>query len=90
MLQTCNNRPFETTSRLAAASFPPTTESRWVSTQENYHDGYATIRRLADMREVTRVQAAIEAEYGFTPTEEYCRDLIAFVEELSREPRNPV
>jgi len=40
------------------------------------------------MHDVALVRTAIEIEYGFTPTEEYCRDLIAFVEEMTHESRN--
>lgn len=48
------------------------------------------IVRIADMGEVAKVKAAILDEYGFEPTEEYCRDLIRFVEVLIREQRKPV
>lgn len=39
------------------------------------------IARIA-MGEVAKVKAAIIETYGFEPTEEYCRDLIKFVEVL--------
>lgn len=48
------------------------------------------IVRIADMGEVIKVKAAIIETYGFEPTEEYCRDLIKFVELLTREQRKPV
>jgi hypothetical protein len=48
------------------------------------------IRRIADMGDVAKVKATILHEYGFEPTEEYCRDLIRFVEALIREQRKPV
>lgn len=44
------------------------------------------IARIA-MGEVAKVKAAIIETYGFEPTEEYCRDLIRFVETLIREQR---
>lgn len=45
------------------------------------------ITRIANMGEVVKVKAAIIETYGFEPTEEYCRDLIRFVETLIREQR---
>ena len=45
------------------------------------------IVRIADMGEVAKVKAAIIETYGFEPTEEYCRDLIRFVETLIRDQR---
>jgi hypothetical protein len=39
------------------------------------------------MRDVMKVKATIMSEYGFEPTEEYCRDLIHFVEVLINEQR---
>ena len=47
------------------------------------------IKRLADMGDVIKVKATILHEYGFEPTEEYCRALIRFVEALIREQRKP-
>ena len=40
------------------------------------------IVRIA-MGEVAKVKAAIVETYGFEPTDEYCRDLIKFVEILA-------
>lgn len=45
------------------------------------------IKLIADMGDVIKVKAAIMSEYGFEPTEEYCRDLIHFVEVLIRDQR---
>jgi hypothetical protein len=42
---------------------------------------------IASFSDVVKVKAAIMHEYGFEPTEEYCRDLIAFVDRLTHEPR---
>ena len=47
------------------------------------------ITHIATIGDVAKVKAAILHEYGFEPTEEYCRDLIRFVEILIREQRKP-
>jgi hypothetical protein len=41
------------------------------------------IKLIADMGDVAKVKAVILSEYGFEPTEEYCRDLIRFVESMT-------
>lgn len=48
------------------------------------------IKLIADMGDVTKIRAVILSEYGFEPTEEYCRDLIKFVEGVILEQRKPV
>lgn len=45
------------------------------------------LQAIASVGDVVKVKAAIMGAYGFEPTEEYCRDLIAFVEALTDEPR---
>lgn len=40
---------------------------------------------LVKSKEVERVKTAIVDKYGFLPTDEYCRDLIAFVEQMAQE-----
>jgi hypothetical protein len=40
------------------------------------------IVELVKTQRVEKVRAAIFLKYGFVPTDEYCRDLIAFVEAL--------
>lgn len=42
------------------------------------------IKLIADMGDAAKVKAVILSEYGFEPTEEYCRDLIRFVESMAR------
>ncbi len=46
--------------------------------------------RLHDVAagDVTRVKAAILDRYGFVVNDQYAADLVAFVEELTREPRD--
>lgn len=49
----------------------------------------AQAKRLATLtasREAEQVQAAIQERYGFEPTLDYCRDLIAFVD-AAQEPQ---
>lgn len=46
-----------------------------------------TLREIAELSDVQRVKSAIIIKYGFVPTDEYCRDLIVFVKELTSEPR---
>ena len=46
----------------------------------------SNIRQL-DRRDVESVQRDLSAKYGFDVTPEYAADLIAFVEELTGEPR---
>lgn len=46
-----------------------------------------TMREIVSQKDAERVKAAIIVKYGFVPTDEYCRDLIAFVKELTSEPR---
>ena len=51
-----------------------------------YTDGFSSldespIVRIA-MGDIAKVKAAIMETYGFAPTDEYCRDLIKFVEVL--------
>lgn len=46
-------------------------------------------RRLQEVGfagDIARAKAAIMQKYGFEPSEEFCRDLIAFVEALTHEP----
>jgi hypothetical protein len=43
----------------------------------------STISSLTASRDVAAVKAMIERKYGFTPTDAYCSDLIAFVEALT-------
>lgn len=37
---------------------------------------------IANWGDVTKVKATIMSEYGFEPSEQYCRDLIAFVDRM--------
>lgn len=41
------------------------------------------ISSLTASRDATTIRSVIEAKYGFTPTLDYCRDLVAFVEALT-------
>lgn len=41
------------------------------------------MQAIANMGDVAKVQSVILNEYGFEPTEEYCRDLIAFVDSMT-------
>lgn len=43
------------------------------------------IKLIAELGDVTKIKALILSVYGFEPTEEYCRDLIRFVEALSEQ-----
>lgn len=40
------------------------------------------LQAIANTGDVTKVKAVILHEYGFDATEEYCRDLIAFVDSM--------
>lgn len=44
------------------------------------------LQAIASFGDVVKVKAAIMHEYGFEPTEEYCRDLIDFVTTLVLQP----
>ena len=44
--------------------------------------------KLIASKDRKRIQRAIEAKYGFVPSEKYCRDLAEFILEVTNEQPN--
>ena len=49
-------------------------------------DGARRLQAMALTMDAVNLKKKIRQAYGFTPTEEYCRDLIAFVDRMTHEP----
>lgn len=47
------------------------------------------LQAIANAGDVAKVKATIMHEYGFEPSEEYCRDLIAFVDSMMARVLEP-
>lgn len=50
-------------------------------------DDSSSLIDIASLDSIAKVKAAILKKYGFEATDEYCRDLIAFVKELTSVER---
>lgn len=46
----------------------------------------ARLQAIASKVDMATVRHTIEQHYGFTPSEEYCRDFVAFVMAMVLEP----
>lgn len=46
------------------------------------------LRAIALQVDTATVKRTIELHYGFTPSDQYCRDFVAFVEAVTHEPRS--
>lgn len=56
-----------------------------VSPVKGHRGPPAQLQAIVAGRSIAQVKAIIIQRYGFTPTDEYCRDLIAFVEAMTNE-----
>lgn len=67
-----------------SSDFPPAQQDkeRWTMAKAKKAAAESPIVAIAKLGDVERVKAEILKKYGFEVTDEYCRDLVAFVEQM--------